>query len=491
MKKVSQNEKQQRSYWVKSGLLTILQRLSVLVFGLGSLFLMLRGMSKEDFGTWALFLAVISFLEVGRNGLIQNALVRFMAACTKEEKEDYAKISTASLFINVSLTLLSVCLLIVCAQPLSLLWNAPTLAQMFPIYAITTVLLLPFFHFNCVQQANFTFTGIFWSSFIKQGLFFVYVLFAYNAGFGLTLVNLCLVQIVTAILGSLTSYLFALPFIKFSKKIDWSWVKRLFNYGKFVFGTNLSAMLYKSIDKVMLGFVSPAFVAVYDLAIRINNLIEVPTFSIATIVFPKGAQRMKTEGKPAMKELYEKSVGTILALIMPCVLFILIFPEWIIFLLAGEKYLDAVGILQLTVLYGLFIPFANQFGTVLDAMGKPKINFRFVVLGAGLNIVTNYTFIFILQYGLIGAAYGTLLTYGIMFVLNQWVLYKELNVNVLNVFPNMINTYALGFKMAQEWYSKYLGNSLSVEKNETRLPSTTTTPKITTKPLIKNREATI
>ncbi len=471
---------------MKSGLLTILQRLSVLVFGLGSLFLMLRGMSKEDFGTWALFLAVVSFLEVGRNGLIQNALVRFMAACGMDEKEEYAKISTASLFINVMLTLLSMLLLVVCAKPLSLLWNAPDLMVMFPIYALTTALLLPFFHFNCVQQANFTFAGIFWSSFVKQGLFFVYVLVAYSTGFGLALIDLCWVQVGTAILGGITAYFYARPYNLFSKKIDWYWVKRLFNYGKFVFGTNLSAMLYKSIDKVMLGFVSPAFVAVYDLAIRINNLIEVPTFSIATIVFPKGAQQMKTEGKPAMKRLYEKSVGTILALILPCVLFILLFPELIITILAGEKYLDAVGILQLTVLYGLFIPFANQFGTVLDAMGKPKINFRFVVLGAILNIVTNYTFIFVLQYGLIGAAYGTLCTYGIMFVLNQWVLYKELKVNVLNVFPSMIQAYIEGFNMAKELYTKYLQNNFKKPSK----PTTKHTNRNQT-PILPKREVTV
>lgn len=487
---MSQQNNQQRSYWVKSGLLTILQRLSVLVFGLGSLFLMLRAMSKADFGTWALFLAVISFLEVGRNGLIQNALVRFMAACGIEDKEEYSKISTASLFINVSLTLLSMLLLIVCAKPLSVLWNAPDLMVMFPIYAATTALLLPFFHFNCVQQANFTFTGIFWSSFVKQGLFFLYVLFVYAMGFELTLISLCLVQIGTAIFGGLTSYYFARPYVFFAKKVDWQWVKRLFNYGKFVFGTNLSAMLYKSIDKVMLGFVSPAFVAVYDLAIRINNLIEVPTFSIATIVFPKGAQQMKTEGKPAMKRLYEKSVGTILALILPCVLFILLFPELIITILAGEKYLDAVGILQLTVLYGLFIPFANQFGTVLDAMGKPKINFRFVILGAGLNIVTNYCFIFVLQYGLIGAAYGTLCTYGIMFVLNQWVLYKELNVNVLNVFPNMIEAYVEGFKMAKELYVKHIQPYFN-KPPKNHLPTTTNTNRTSSKPILPKGKVTV
>ena len=106
-------------------------------------------------------------------------------------------------------------------------------------------------------------------------------------------------------------------------------------------------------------------------------------------------------------------------------------------------------------------------------MGKPKINFRFVILGAAMNIVTNYTFIFVLQYGLIGAAYGTLLTYGIMFVLNQWVLYKELKVNVLNVFPNIISTYIEGFNMAKELYAKYLQDSF----NKTPKPTANTTTK--------------
>ncbi|MEZ4847758.1 MAG: hypothetical protein R3B93_03850 [Bacteroidia bacterium] len=57
--------------------------------------------------------------------------------------------------------------------------------------------------------------------------------------------------------------------------------------------------------------------AIYGTAIKITNLVEVPTQSIAAIVFPQSARRIENEGRESVKRLYEKSVGVILALIIP------------------------------------------------------------------------------------------------------------------------------------------------------------------------------
>ena len=440
-----------RSYWLKSGFFTIAFRLSVIIFGLGSVMLLLRGLSKDDFGTWVIFSAVTAFIEVGRMGLLRNALIKFLAE--SDNDDDYARISTASFALNALLTLLFIIILCALAIPLGQWYQDAQLTQMLFIYCFTTTILIPFTQFNSVQQGNFDFVGTFWSNFTRQGLFFFYILTLFVLGNEFTLLGLAQFQIVTAAFGALVSWWFTRPYIKMSSKIDFRWLSALFHYGKFVFGTNLSTMLYKSIDKLMLGLmVGKAAAGIYELAIKITNLAEVPTFSIASILFPQSAKQAKTEGLGGVKELYEKSVGAILAILLPFIAFVMLFPEWMITIIGSSKYLDAVPVLRLTMLYGLFIPFAVQFGTVLDSIGKPKINFYFTLLGAGLNIILNY--IFISNYGLVGAAYGTLSTYMVTFVFMQWMLYIELKVKFYNVFRHILPFYKEAIVIIQQYLKK-------------------------------------
>ncbi|MFK8103771.1 MAG: flippase [Saprospiraceae bacterium] len=435
----------EKSYWLKSGLFSFFEKGSVFLFGFGSFFFLVRELTPEAFGAWVVFLATASFIEVGRAGLLQNAVIKYLATC---EAKDYGKISSASLFINVSLTLFSVGFLLIFAKGLSHWLNFPELYELFYIYAITTAFLIPMHQFNFIQQANLDFRGIFWSNFTKQGLFFAFVSIYYFGPWQLEILALAKFQVLTAFAGASVSYFFAKPYLKFDRMIDKHWVLTLFHYGKYVFGTNLSAMLYKTIDKFMLSNLSigaTAAVSVYEAAIRVTNLAEVPTFSVASVVFPQGAKQIETGGKPAIKILYEKSVGAILAIIAPFLIFVLLFPEFIIMIIAGEQYIESAGILRFTILYGLFLPFAIQFGTVLDSMGRPKINFLFTVFGAILNVFFNY--IFIINYGIVGAAYGTLTTYGVTFVLNQFVLYKILDIKAYRAFPYMIGFYKEGYQM--------------------------------------------
>ncbi|MEL6254217.1 MAG: polysaccharide biosynthesis C-terminal domain-containing protein [Bacteroidota bacterium] len=138
-------------------------------------------------------------------------------------------------------------------------------------------------------------------------------------------------------------------------------------------------------------------------------------------------------------------MGVILAVIIPGILFVLLFPEFVLQVVAGDKYMDAVPLLRLTMLYGLLIPFARQFGVIMDSMGKPQINFFMVVASAALNVVFN--FLFISQFGIIGAAYATLTTLFLLFVANQYILYKEIGSSPFNAILYSQKVYANGFRL--------------------------------------------
>lgn len=413
----------------------MLERFGVVALSLGGVMILARYWDQDTFGTWVVFLAITNIIEVSRMGLLMNGLIKYLTDKPKEA----GVITTASLTMNIALTGIVSVLLLGLAYLTAWLMSEPVLIPMLLFYILTTIALIPFFQFNFIQQANLDFRGFSFSNIMKQGVLFAFIAYMYFTGGEIPLMSLVVVQLVAAILASLTSYAFGKKYLSFSKTIDWSWVKRLYDYGKFAFGTNLSTMLYKSIDKLMLGaMLGTSFSGIYENAIKVNQMAEIPTQSIANLLFPQSA-RKANEGKAGVKLLYEKAVGAILAVLIPSILFVLIFADWIVFFLFGEKYEESGNLLRITILYGLFIPYAVQFGTVIDSMGEPKVNFKFTLLSMALNVIFNLTFIYWL--GLYGAAYGTLLTYIVTFLLMQNLLRKKLNVNALTPIKYAFDFY--------------------------------------------------
>ena len=420
-----------RSYWIRSGLYSLLERFSLQVFGLGTLIILIAPghLAPEAFGTWVLYLMVASFLEVGRNGLIQNGLVKFL---TTVEGLDYRRILSASSAINLALTVVTGVSLWFAAPAIGRLLNAPeALPPLLRIYVFTNVALAPFAQSNFVQQANLRFQGIFLSNFIRGGSFFGFVAWTWLSGREFDLGHLAWAQFGAAAAASLIATGYALPNLRFSTRLELARVRQLLRFGVFTFGTSLSTMLYKMIDRFMLGaLLTPAAVALMDPAIRITNIMEIPIYAMAAVLYPQSARRIEKEGRYAVKLLYEKSVGATLAIVLPISVAVLLFPEFLVRIVtAGNpEYLGAVPILQVTILYTLFVPYSRQFGIVLDSIGRPGWSFGFVLTGALLNVVSNYLFIETFGYGVIGAAYGTLTTLALKFVAQQVILYRVLHV---------------------------------------------------------------
>lgn len=439
-------------YWLRSGFYTLSEKAAALVFGFGGGVLLFRALTQDELGVWVLFLSITSILEVGRIGLLQNALVKYLTV--SKDTEEIGRITTASLVLNLMLTGAIVVFLLLLSKPVSTWFDAPHLAELLRIYCLTTVLLVPFFQGNYIQQANLDFKGIFWGNAVKGGILFSYIAWMFFSDTPIELKNLAICQIIAAVAASIVSVSFAHKFTYFSKAIDWGWMRKLFRFGKFVFGTNFCAQLYKNVDKLLLGALpggGVAAVAIYEAAIKVTNLTDVPTSSMANILFPQSARRFE-EGKDAVKQLYEKAVGAILAFMIPAILFIQIFADWIILIVAGSEYAGWGNVLRITILFGLLMPYIVQFGTVLDSIGKPNVNFFYTVISLGFTIGLNL--VFINQFGVFGAAIGTLSAYGLTFLMMQMYLRKHLNVNPLRPFKYMLDFYKQVFTMGKKVYEQ-------------------------------------
>jgi len=427
------------------GFFALADKVAVVFFGFLNVLFMARMLPSSELGVWVLFTSVAAIFEMIRNGFIRNPFITHLVAADPAEKPS---IMTASFVMHIALALFISLVLIGLAFPLADFWNSPGLSGLFLVYALNNLLFIPYHHFEYIQVAHTNFKGIFVANLFRLGLFAFYIAILFFIDVTPSLIHLAWAQSVVTILGCFVGYGFVRDKLSFSRVLRRRDVLELFHYGKFTVGTNISSMFVKNTDSWMIGrLISSAGVALYNPAIRLSNLVEVPTLAIANVFFPQVTRRMKEQGPAGVREIYTKSVSLILALTLPMVVVIYIFAELVILLIFGKAYVGSADILRVTLFYTLIIPFNRQFGTVMDGIKKPKLNFYFLVLVAVQNIILN--FFFLRAFGLIGSAYATLVSYCTVFILNQVVLYRMFRINTWKVVLHIAEWYQFGWNLVR------------------------------------------
>ncbi|EMR03108.1 oligosaccharide flippase family protein [Cesiribacter andamanensis] len=430
------------SYWFRSGAFKLFERVSLVAFGLFTFYVLVRYTSKEEYGTWSLYITLTTFLELMRAGFVGNGLIRYIGQST--DRASYIRTESAALLLNLILTLITSAIIFASSSYLSGLLNAPLLEPLLWWYGFLNLLMLPLFHLDLMQQANMDFKGSSLGQFALKGSLFVLITAYVLSVPSITMEMLVLVQAISILIGTLVMFIYGRKYLTFRWKTDRAALGELFHFGKYTFGTHVSAIIVKNVDSWMLAYlINPAAVAVYSLAIRVSNIFEVPTNTVSSIVFPQMVKEIKEKGIKAATPLYEKSVALLFALLLPTVLLTLIFAEEIVLLIAEERYADAVPILQITALYGLLLPFNKQVGIMMDSVGDARKNMLFVIRNAVLNIVLNY--FLITKFGVMGAALATLTTYFISLVLNQIYINRKYQVSTGNYIRY------LGWSYSKAW----------------------------------------
>jgi lipopolysaccharide exporter len=446
------------SRWYKSGAYSLMNRLAIVFFGFWNIYFMVRVLPKTDIGAWTLFLSVTTVLELLRNGFIRNPMITHMVSAPSEVEKN--KIITASWVLHFLLTAISSVALLLTAGALSKFWSAPQLEILFYIYVLRGIVLVPCLQFEYLQQAQFNFKAIFWANVARAAPVGIYLTVKFiqvqlmGRGIAPTLYDISIVQLISAIGSLAVGYYFLRGSTIIHSSFDKKSLKILSGFGKYTLGTTISSMFLKSTDTWMIGrMISTIGVASYNPALRISNLIEVPTLAVASLAYPQVNKKLMDRGNEGVQDLYIKSVSIILAMMLPGIIPLYLFSDLIIEIIFGLNYIEAAPILRVTIFFTLLIPFNRQFGTVMDALKRPKVNFYLLVMMATLNVIFNY--FFLKKFGTIGAAYGTLLSYIIIFILNQIILHRMYGINTYKVFPAILDWYRTAWKMFR---NKSIGN---------------------------------
>ena len=427
------------SSWVHSGFFGILQKISVPVSSiLITMILAHKAISREEMGVWALFMSITAVIELIRQGLVKTSLIKFINHSSHDE---HKYVLSAALFLNAAITLITALVLFFCARYFAVLLKAPQLENMIYLLQAGMLIMIPFSHFEWVMYGNTQMKGLFWAYLFRQGitLLLVAVIVIFTGKISLNM--LVVIYNIAMLTGTIILYKYVRKFLSHTFILSKEWVLRLLHFGKYVFGSGLSTLVFRSADQFMISPLlgSTAITASQNVSVRIINLADIPSQVLGDILFPRSAKKENSERKETIKYYYEKAVGATLCIIIPFLLIFVLFPKLIILILAGPQYLDAIPYLRLISITGIFLAFLKQFGVIMDSTGNPKINLIAITILAVIHVF--FCYFFIKHFGLLGAAYALLSSHVTGFILTQLLLYKFFRINFLNCFKNAFLFY--------------------------------------------------
>lgn len=375
----------------------------------------------EEFAAWGFYLSLMALIDGIRQGLIQNGLTRFLLHHPEEEKS----ILGAALVLHVGFIVLAGLAFYLFAAPISAFWELPSMEGLFR-YAWLTLL--------ATGSLQGFFSLLFAKGKSERYFYFNLIYFVVSSlGIGglyaldrLDLPHLIWVQ------SGLALALTGLG-LRLGNWLAWGsptreWTGKLIQFGKHVAGTNAFSLLFQKADLWMIGyFLDAKAVALFLLATKIIQYIDLPISSLSQLIYPRLAATGRSNHAAELNFEVARAILLLFALILPGVLLVLIFSKPIILMLSTPEYLAAAPVVILLALASLAKPWGRVFGMALDASGKPEVNLQMLGLSLGINVVANA--LLIPKFGLIGAAAATSLSTVLTIAIGQLRIRKYLEVD--------------------------------------------------------------
>ena len=231
------NSEKKYSSWLHLGFYGGLQRATVVVFGmLSTMILAHKAIEPSDMGVWSLFLIIAAFVEIIRHGLVKNSVIKYFNSA----EEDKALVFSSALVLNIIITSALALLLMAGAPFIVAYLKAPKLESMLYWYGLALLFLIPFSQFEWLMLARLHFKQLFWTYVVRQSVILFLQLAFVLGNITVTLDMLVLFYAAGIFAGSVSAYFFNRSGLDLRFSVSGKWLRRLWNFGKYSFGTGVS-----------------------------------------------------------------------------------------------------------------------------------------------------------------------------------------------------------------------------------------------------------
>jgi PST family polysaccharide transporter len=359
---------------------------------------LIKVLGKETYGLIAFAQAVIDYLTI-LVGFGFNISATKEVSINRENKDKLNEIVSSILILKCLLVILS---FIILGVLLIIIPQAHGYEVLFMLCMWTCLydIIFPIWYFQGIEQMKYityitlisrlTFLGLIFM-FIHSSEDFLFVPITYGIG---------------AIFAGIISL-----YIVFKKKQvkfilpAFNTLKYYFIYSSPIFISNVSAKLYVSMNKVIVGvFLGMREVAYYDLAEKIITILKTPQVILSQSLFPKIS---KEKDLNFIKRIFTLSTGVNIIMFLG----ILIFSKYIILGLGGEQMLPALNVVNILAITIPVIAMSNIFAIqLLIPFGYNKAFSRVIVTSGFIYLFQIIVFWKLIGFNIINISLVTVIT---------------------------------------------------------------------------------
>ncbi|MFA5405107.1 MAG: oligosaccharide flippase family protein [Ignavibacteria bacterium] len=238
---------------------------------------------------------------------------------------------------------------------------------------------------------------------------FVSIIIVLYLGYGIYGLLYC--QLFSVTLGTILNIIFAkkfLPQMTFGiKYLKYSFFKKMTNFGMQMQVSKLAGFFSEKYDEFLLGIFSLLNnVTFFNLGSRIIRIARLIPMQFIIQVAPVAAELQSNKEK--LNILYEDTIKYLSFVSIPISVFVFIFADEIIFSWMGSGFEVSANILRILII-GMLVNLiiSSPGNSILPNIGIPKYQMYEGLIHFIINVILSY--LFIRNYGLIGAAYGNTL----------------------------------------------------------------------------------
>jgi len=391
------------SYLLARGLPGLISLLSIMIYT--------RLMSPETYGQYAIVISLVILVITMGFQWMQFSILRFYP---KQEITENALITNISFaFILVASFIFPLFALVLGLSldflSLPLLFIILLLTFSHAFFDITTQ--LP------VSKGEALYYG--WLLFLKSSMGLVIAITLLFYGY----------QLEAPLIGLACSYTILLVFLfkKYFTIISWddidkNLIKSMLSYGLPLSGTFLMNYIIANSDRLMLAWMmgedsAGLYSAGYDLS---NFSFIVILLSIHLAIYPMIVKAYENKDEAKTQQLFSQNMLTIVIFsIVPGILFSVLVVDFSQLVFGEEFWLSASKVIPIVAVATFFLGLkAYYFDLVFLLTHKTQYLLKIGLIGASLNIILNYALI--KQFGILGAAYATCLSYFFILCLSYW-----------------------------------------------------------------------
>lgn len=339
---------------------SVLQIIQLVVLG--------RILGPAVYGILALVQIVIQFAQMYMDMGLTDAIIQK----AKISKIQLSSLYWFSIFMGIGIFII----LFIAAPFLAILFNHAELKEMIRVVGIS-FLIIPFgLQFQTIASKNLEFSQITKNEIIASfiGVFLTIFLAAFMGAGAWSLVfghiASSLVRTVPWVFSG-----FRNPETRPMLVFSWKNITELITFGLYRLGTTTANYFNTKIDQIIIGvLMGPQILGIYSMAM---NLIMQPIQKlnpmITRVSFPVFAKIQSDQKR--LQKAYLFIIQLIMTLNAPFFSGLIVLAPYLVPLLLGEEWTEAVIIVQILCFYALFRALGNPSGSLFTAVGKVRWSF--------------------------------------------------------------------------------------------------------------------